>query len=408
MKTLAVASHFALASLVVLCLAAFTGCGAGPAGSGGGQSSLGEQSPELTDGVLVVQVFPGSPAEKAGLKAGDIIIGYNGVSTPDNLIYDQAKAEADAKKLESIDLTVLRGSALQIVKAPGGTLGFEKRSWVGVLEAVFSRLEQGKPEQASQIIDVAEAEGALKPEQLLVARIWTIPDVATPEQEAQRNEWLAKLYELVPADGLTELAKQQFVNYRRHGAAAACFAHVLKGSPGDTVARLNLAVSYTALGKFNEAAREIATVEKAGKSTLTDVGIRTVERTKANIALGKKDYKTALAFYSSAVSAEANPQDWLTQSLYLYSAARSSDPAAFAIALERVRTLQGESLGLMDVHIKLLETFALSLQKKDAEASAKARELPEDLPAVVVEYWQRVPDGQDVLDRWRAARQASK
>ena len=70
--------------------------------------------------------------------------------------------------------------------------------------------------------------------------------------------------------------------------------------------------------------------------------------------------------------------------------------------------MQGESLGLMDVHIKLLETFALSLQKKDAEASAKARELPEDLPAVVVEYWQRVPDGQDVLDRWRAARQVSK
>ena len=227
MKTLAVASHFALASLVVLCLTAFTGCGSGPAGTGGGQSTLGEQSPELTDGVLVVQVFPGSPAEKAGLKAGDIIIGYNGVSTPDYLLYDQANAEADAKKLESIDLTVLRGSALQSVKAPGGTLWFQNRLWFATHEAEFSRLEQGKPEQASQIIDVAEAEGALKPEQLLVARIWTIPDVATPEQEAQRNEWLAKLYELVPADGLTELAKQQFVNYRWHGAAAACFAHVL-------------------------------------------------------------------------------------------------------------------------------------------------------------------------------------
>lgn len=404
MNTHAVAARSILASLFLLVVSALAGCGSGPGGPGATPAPAGQQSPELTDGVLVVQVFPGSAAEKAGLKPGDIIIGYNGVSTPDNVIYDKAKAEADAQKLASVDLTVLRGTALQIVKVPGGTLGFEKRSWVGVLEAVFSRLEQGKLDQANQIIDVAEKEGALNTEQLLVGRIWTIPEIATPEQETQRGELLAKLFEIVPIDTLTEFGKQEFVNYRRHAAAAACFQRVIKEKPADTQARLELALAYTALAKYDEAARELAIVEKDRK-TLTEAGLTIVERTRANVALGRKDYKAALAYYSGVVSTDMNPQDWVSQSMYLYSAARSTDPAAFSTALESVKKLQGENLGPMDVNSKLLETFALSLQKKSAEATTKARELPEDLPAPIVEFWQRVPEGQDVIDRWRTARQ---
>lgn len=404
MKTHAIAARSVLASLVLLAVSALAGCGSSPGGPGATPAPAGQQSPELTDGVLVVQVFPGSAAEKAGLKPGDIIIGYNGVSTPDNVIYDKAKAEADAQKLASVDLTVLRGSALQTVKVPGGTLGFEKRTWVGVLEAVFARLEQGKPDQAKEILDVAEKEGALTTEQLLVGRLWTIPDTATPEQETERAGLLAKLFEIVPIDTLTEFGKQEFVNYRRHATASACFQRVIKEKPADTQARLELALSYTALAKYDDAARELALVEKDRK-TLTEAGLKVVERTRANVALGKKDYKAALAYYSTAVSTDMNPQDWVSQSMYLYCAARSTDPAAFPTALDRVKKLQGENVGPMDVNSKLLESFAFSLQKKNAEATTKARELPEDLPAPIVEFWQRVPEGQDVIDRWRIARQ---
>lgn len=400
MKRHAFDRRAAFASLFLVATIALSGCGSGP---GGGQAPMGQQSPELTDGVLVVKVFPGSPAEKAGLKAGDIIVGYNGISTPDNPVYDQAKADADAKKLESVDLTVLRGTTLQIIKAPGGTLGFEKRSWVGVLEAVFQRLEQGKPEAATKIIDVAEAQGALKPDQALVARIWTIPDVATPEQEKQRGELMAKVFEIVPVDNLTEFGKTQFLNYRRHKAAAACFAKVLETKPNDTQARLDLALMLTALGSYDEASREVALLEK-DKKALTEAGAKLVERTKANVALGRKDYKAALAYYATATTAEPNPQDWMTQSIYLYSAARLNDPAVFATALEAIRKIQGETFGTMEVHAKLLETLALSLQNKPVEAGVKAKELPEDLPAAVVDFWQRVPEGQDVIDRWKAAR----
>lgn len=405
MKTHALASRWVLVSVAVITLSALAGCGSRPGGSGGAQAPLGQQSPELTDGVLVVQVFPGTPAEKAGLKAGDIIVGYNGVSTPDNVIYDQAKAEADAAKLATVDITLLRGTTLQIVKAPGGTLGFEKRSWVGVMEAVFARLEQGKPEQATQIIDAGEKEGLFKPEQVLVMHLWAIPDKATPELETQRTELLGKLFEIVPINELTDFGKKQFANYRRHASAAACFQRVLKDNPNDALTRLELALTFTALARYDDASREVAALEKDRK-VLTEAGVKLLERTKANVALAKKDYKAALAFYTDAVTAEPNAQDWVTQSVYLYAAARSTDPAAFSAALDRVKKLRGENLGPMDVHSKLLETFAFSLQKKTAEASSKAKELPEDLPIDVVEFWQRVPDGQDVIDRWRAARQS--
>lgn len=401
MKTYA--HRFAAVLAPVLLAFAFALAGCGSSGTGSAEAPAGQQSPELTDGVLVVKVFPASPAEKAGLKSGDIIIGYNGISTPDNLAYDQAKADADAKKLESVDLTVLRGTALQVIKVPGGTLGFEKRSWVGVMEAVFQRLEQGKPEAATKIIDVAEKEGALKPDQILVARVWTIPDAATAEQEKQRTDLLAKLFEMVPAEGLTDFAKQQFMNYRRHAAAAACFRHVLEAKPTDAQARLDLALVLTALGKYDDASKEVALLEKDAKS-LTEAGAKVVERTKANVALGKKDYKAAVAYYATATTAEPNPQDWMTHAIYLYAAARSGDPAVFATALEAVKKIQGEGWGAMEVHVKVLETFALSLQKKAAEATAKANELPEDLPAAAVEFWQRVPEGQEVIDRWRDAR----
>lgn len=400
MRTYAPDFRAALGLLILFVMTCGYGCGSGP---GAGQAPVGQQSPELTNGVLVVKVFPASPAEKAGLKSGDIIIGYNGISTPDNLIYDQAKTDADSRKLESVDLTVLRGTSLQVIKVPGGTLGFEKRSWVGVLEAVFNRLEEGKSEAAIKIVDTAESEGALKPEQVLVARIWAIPDSATPEQEKQRTELLAKLFELTKAETLTEFAKSQFLNYRRHAAAAACFRRVLEANPADAQARLDLMLSLTALGRYDEASKEVALLEKDRKS-LTEAGVKLVERTKANIALGKKDYKAAVAYYSTATTAEPNPQDWMTQALYLYAAVRLNDPAAVKTAMDEIAKIQGETMGPMEVHVKLLETLSLSLQNKKEEAAVKAKELPEDLPAAVVEFWQRVPEGQDMIDRWRVAR----
>jgi len=394
-----------IAALAVLLLLAATGCGGGPAGTTA-PAPLAEQSPELTDGVLVVRVFPGSPAEKAGLKAGDIIVGYNGISTPDGLVYDQAKSEADSKKLTEVELTLLRGTALQVLKVPGGTLGFEKRTWTGVLEAIYARLEQGKPEAAQQFIDAAEKEAALKPELLLVARVWTIPEAATPEQEKARVELLDKLLAIVPADSVTDFANQYFFNYRRNAAAAACYQRVLKAKPADTLARLNLALSLTALGKYDDAARELATVEKEGKGTLTEAGAKLVDRTKANVAVGKKDYAAALALYTGALAKDPNPQDWVTQALYLYAAARSGNAATFSEALARVKEIQGGTFGSLETHVKLLETLALTTQKRDAEASARAKELPEDLPAAVVDFWQKVPDGGDVIERWKAARKA--
>lgn len=58
------------------------------------------------DGALVAAISPGSPAEKAGLKAGDVIIAVNGekVTNPGDLAADIANVDPNAKA----DITYLR------------------------------------------------------------------------------------------------------------------------------------------------------------------------------------------------------------------------------------------------------------------------------------------------------------
>jgi S1-C subfamily serine protease len=60
------------------------------------------------EGVALTGVREGSPAEKAGLKAGDIIIRFGTRALKD--VYDYTYALRDAKAGLPIDLTVRRGA----------------------------------------------------------------------------------------------------------------------------------------------------------------------------------------------------------------------------------------------------------------------------------------------------------
>ncbi len=75
------------------------------------------------DGVVVAKVLPGSPAEKAGLKVGDVIRRFNGRPVPDKIFLRSRVAEVDLNS--KVELTILRdGQELTltavIVEAPAG------------------------------------------------------------------------------------------------------------------------------------------------------------------------------------------------------------------------------------------------------------------------------------------------
>jgi serine protease Do len=74
-------------------------------------------------GVVVAKVLPGSPAEKAGLKVGDVIRRFNGRPVPDKIFLRSRVAEVDLNS--KVELTILRdGQELTltavIVEAPAG------------------------------------------------------------------------------------------------------------------------------------------------------------------------------------------------------------------------------------------------------------------------------------------------
>lgn len=73
---------------------------------------------KTTDGVLVSNVEPGSPAEKAGLRPGDIILSYNGKPTDETR--DLSLAVAESRVGASAKLEILRNGKPMTLQAPVG------------------------------------------------------------------------------------------------------------------------------------------------------------------------------------------------------------------------------------------------------------------------------------------------
>ncbi|MBX3240193.1 MAG: PDZ domain-containing protein [Chitinophagaceae bacterium] len=89
------------------------------------KADLGVRFEKLHDapGVRVTQVMAGSPAEKAGLQAGDYVIQVNGVSLPDE--YTLLKTIQKIKGVETVRLLVRRGDNLRTISFAPPPAAFE-------------------------------------------------------------------------------------------------------------------------------------------------------------------------------------------------------------------------------------------------------------------------------------------
>jgi S1-C subfamily serine protease len=76
-----------------------------------------------TEGVVVARVVPRSPAEKAGLQAGDVIRRFNGRQVPDKVFLRSRVAELDVHS--KVELAIVRNGqemnlTALIAEAPPG------------------------------------------------------------------------------------------------------------------------------------------------------------------------------------------------------------------------------------------------------------------------------------------------
>ena len=89
--------------------------GSGPRGHGASMGAIPDyaQAEDVKEGMRIGGIMPGSPAEKAGLKEGDIIVQFNGI--PVHNMYDYTNDLDDAKPGQTVKLKVVRkGKTMEV------------------------------------------------------------------------------------------------------------------------------------------------------------------------------------------------------------------------------------------------------------------------------------------------------
>jgi serine protease Do len=79
---------------------------------------------EERQGALVAEVLPGSPAAKAGIQRGDVIVGFNGDTVKDS--HDLPAAVAKTPVGEKVTLTLRRDGKTETVPVTVGKMPSEK------------------------------------------------------------------------------------------------------------------------------------------------------------------------------------------------------------------------------------------------------------------------------------------
>ncbi len=76
-------------------------------------------------GALVLEVYEGNPADKAGILAGDIITAIDGAATT-NLSLEEIRSMMDGQTGEPVELTILRGSETLSISVTGDTVNIKR------------------------------------------------------------------------------------------------------------------------------------------------------------------------------------------------------------------------------------------------------------------------------------------
>jgi len=374
-------------------------------------------------GLFVTKVFPNSPAEAAGIRPMDIIIKYGDYAIVDDTGFFNARNYYEKSDAERVEVTLRRGLTDRSVSVATGWLGVsttendetsqEFRPLMNRINAMreipeymHDREFKGQfvegptkiLEKATALIDRAEREGKWTAAQAQVARIYTILDEASLEDQAKQTELLKQFFKSQPTNYILYLGYERFFRDKRFRAAIACFNHYLMTSPNDVSARLNLAVAYNKLGMYVEA-ESAAKYVFANHLGLSEYGQLVAYEALAISAAGRRDYGNCIQFAEKAFAIEQKLDGLM---LIQLAAAQMGDREKFEQAVQKLQETMPARYLEYKLEIDAVDAYSL-VKNNQTDAARKLVRMWKDLDRAegkVIGYWRNFPDGMDVARNW--------
>lgn len=386
-------------------------------------SPIIQGSKPAVPGLFVTRVNPGSSAEAAGIRPMDLIIKYGDYPIVDDAGLFNAQNYYAKSKGETVEVTLRGGLSDRTVTVPTGPLGvsaIENDEFSQEFRPLMARINAMREipeymhdrefkgqfvegptkivEKARVLIDQAEREGKWTPAQAQVARIYTILDEASVEEQRRQAQLLRDFFKTQPANYILHLGYNRFFTDKRFRAAIACFNHYLVTSPNDVSARLNLAVAYNQVEMYVEAERAAEYVF-ANNLGLSDHGHLVAYEAKAIAALGRRDYSNSIQFAEKAFAIKQK-LDYLM--LMQLAAAQMGDRERFERAVLKLQELMPAKFIEYKLKIDAVDAYSL-VKSNQRDAAQKLVRLWKDLDRAegkVIGYWREFPDGMDVARNW--------
>jgi hypothetical protein len=391
------------------------------------QTSQGQDSQEAKErfpgrGLQIVKVFEDSPAEQAGLKTMDIIFRYGDFEILDDASFFAARDTYEHSGKSEIPILIWRGGKAVRAAIRPGRVGIESNEYSPVaskFDSIMMRLDVQReipefmravefkdtyepPDQivneAKRLIDQAEREGTLTPNQILVARIYVITDDAPPEDLKQQSAMLAQLISTQPVSYMHVLGNDHFFLKKHNRAAVECLKRYLEAHPDDATIRLNMGVAYYRLRMFAEAeAAADYVLEHQLKLSNDDLAL--AYNVKAMGVLGRGDYAGSISFAEKAFDAALCH---CNISLVMLAAAETGDLQKLAEASNKFQEELPEEFGKKGLQLAAVEALALV----KANQRDRARELVQKwketdrVEGRLKAYWKIYACGSDVWNNW--------
>jgi len=366
-------------------------------------------------GLKIVEVTPNSPASRAGLKYGDVLIAYNKrpITNQDEIEAVMGYFERQHDRTgppKTAELSVYRDGDMTVktLQVPIGKLGIYTREWTFagafVEDAIVDRDHYA---EAEKYADEAAASGQYTDDQILHMRMLCVNN--EKDGDNIRQIQVDELYRKYPADKLTLFGNYDLLYNKRYRAGAAVFERYLKIKKVDVSTELNLAKCYTEMDKYDEAEALITKVlarPENDANAPSEYGLSVLSNIRARIYLGRRQYAEAQAGFRAAL--DRYPHDSYYALAFLYCAARrevaGEKLGEFEAAYKMVTARSHETERLMGYHIVALRAFILVKQQHVSDARAAVLQWKDsaDAQRYIPMFWRRFPDGSEIIDNWNA------